>query len=105
MVVKKSFVILTRDNDKIDVDVNQWSEMLYFLNNAGWLPSIPVSFFFKQNYTVAHDEALYLAAAGRIILEEALKDPMSAFQTIRFDMGLFSNGIDFCEKGAFTVCQ
>ena len=105
MNTQNGSITLGRADDRFEVDINQWSEMLYFLNNAWWLPSIPVSFFFKQNYTVAHDEALYLAAAGRIILEEALKDPMSAFQTIRFDMGLFSNGIDFCEKGAFTVCQ
>lgn len=105
MKSERKLMVLLRDDDRIEIDIKQWAEMLLFLSTAGWKPSVPTYCFLASQLSVSQEDASYLAVTGRIVLEETLKDPLSAFQTIRFDMGLFSTIVDFCEKGAFTICQ
>ncbi len=68
------------------------------ITRAKWIPP-------SSDYNVSEEDARSIAAAGQIVLEETLKDPLAAFSNIDFDMDKFAEIICFCENGAFRICR
>jgi hypothetical protein len=95
--------ILRHDDWLVSVESPTWAEILRFLSSCGWGTTMPMTQWLTGNCTVSSDDAAALAAAGRIVLEETLKDPMGACSTIKFDMGKFAEIVEFASEGSFVI--
>lgn len=90
---------LTRADWQIEVAAAQWAGMIAFLAESGWRPGVP-AFVPGQGEAVVDDaHAKHFAGAGEIVLEETLKDPLSAYATITFDMGKIRRGRGVRRRG------
>jgi hypothetical protein len=96
-------LVFQRDGWQIEIENSTWAEILVFLQKCGWKPSVPAYFFLASNYAMNEADAQLLTAAGQIILEEAVRDPMAAYSSIQFEMGKFAEVIEFAAGGAFTI--
>ena len=96
---------LCRGDEGVEVHPETWAKILLFLTKCGWRPSVPSYYFLSSDYNVSEEDARSIAAAGQIVLEETLKDPLAAFSNIDFDMDKFAEIICFCENGAFRICR
>jgi hypothetical protein len=66
-------LLFTRDDWTVEVDPTTWCEITEFFSANGWEPNVPTHRLMKNPFvTVDKDSAVALAAAGRIVLEEAL---------------------------------
>ena len=95
--------VFERDDWKVEVDPATWAEIIRFLTVNGWEPGVPIFQLLATEYTVSDDVAASLHAAGEIVLEETLKDPINAHAAIRFDMGKFAEIVTFAEEGEFVI--
>jgi len=93
---------LTRDGWNVEVKAKTWAEILLFLSKCGWQPSVP-TYHLLGDMNVNTEDALALAAAGRIVLEETMKDPLGACQTVTFDLGKFAEIVEFASEGEFKI--
>ena len=98
-------IILMRGEDRVEVSPETWAKILNFLGQLGWKPSVPTHWFLAPKFDVSQEDAKSLAAAGRIVQEETVKDPLSAYNVIEFDMGKLAEVVCFCEEGAFKICR
>jgi len=95
--------LLERDGDTVEVESTTWADILLFLANNGWEPGVPFHPFLGSNIRVSDEIAESLAAAGNIVLEEVLNDPLSAHSIIKFDLGKLAEIVDFASEGAFVI--
>ena len=98
-------ISLVREDWTISLPTSMWAEMLRLLGTCGWRPSVPSMSFLADQFTVTEADAAHLAAAGQIVLEAMLNDPMGAAQSIRFDLGKFAEVVTFAAEGAFLICS
>ena len=99
-------LLFTREGHTVGVDPRTWADIFDYFSEAGWTPPIQAYRLLQTNVVnVGKDEALAFAEAGRVVLEEAIKDPLSASSTITFDMGKFAELIEFASEGQFTITQ
>jgi len=89
----------------IELPTPMWAELLLFLSKCGWKPRVPSFHLLGDDYDVATDVAESMAAAGRIILEETMNDPMGAHSVITFDLGKFAEIVEMASAGAFQVSR
>ncbi len=97
--------LLTRDNWTVEVEPTTWAEILLFLSKCGWQASVPTHYWLASDVNVTREDALALAAAGRIVLEETMKGPLAAYSTITFDMGKFAEIVEFASEGEFKIAS
>ncbi len=97
--------LLTRDTWTVEVEPTTWAEILRFLSQCGWKISVPTYYLLARNLDVKREDALALAEAGRIVLEETMKDPISAVQTMSFDWGKFAEIVEFASEGEFKIAS
>jgi hypothetical protein len=86
----------------LEVEPATWAEILRFLLTSGWQPTLPIARLLGD-CAVKKEDALALAAAGRIVLEETMKDPLAAYSVIKFDMGKLAEIVKFASEGEFTI--
>ena len=98
-------LLLIREGWTIEVEPSTWSEILLFLTKCGWKPSAPVHHLLANDFTMTGDIAQSLAAAGQIVLDETMKDPLAAYSVIKFDMGKFAEIVDFASEGEFIISR
>jgi hypothetical protein len=98
-------LVFKRVNEAVEIENAAWAEIIVFLQKCGWKPSVPAYFFLATNYTVQEEDATSLAAAGQVVLEEALRDPFASYSAIRFDVGKFAEVIEFARGGAFAITE
>ena len=98
-------LLLTREDWTIEVEPSTWSEILLFLTKCGWKPSVPVHHLSANDFTVTGDIAQSLAAAGEVVLDETMKDPLTAYSVIKFDMGKFAEIVEFASQGEFVISR
>lgn len=98
-------IALQRGDWVVDVDASSWAEMLLFLSKCGWRPSVPTHSLLASNFHVSDDAAKGLAAAGEIVLEETLKDPLSACSVLQFDVGKLAEIVTFAAEGGFVISR
>lgn len=96
-------LLLRREGWTLEVEPSTWSEILLFLTEFGWKPSVSVDHLLAKDFTVTDDIAESLAAAGQIVLDETLKDPLAAYSVIKFDMGKFAEIVEFASEGEFII--
>jgi len=95
--------LLQRDDWTVEIDGAELMRITLFLSKCGWTFSFPAHWLLANELHVTEDDALGLANAGKIVLEEAMKDPMSAYSTINFDMAKFAELVEFASLGEFMV--
>lgn len=99
-------LVFYRGNESLEVDALNWVKILEFFSEAGWQPNIPTYRLLKdKSITVSEADAHALSEAGRIVQEETMANPLEAYSTIDFDMGLFSEIIEFVSEGEFQISQ
>ncbi len=94
---------LERGDWSIEIEPTAWLEIISFLNRNGWQPGIEIIQMVAPKYEFDDELAMHFAQAGEIVLEEAMKDPMSLYSVIRFDMGKFAEIIEFAQGGGFII--
>ncbi len=97
-----SLIVLERGDWRVEIDAQQWAEMLDFLEAHGWSPSVPANRFLQHGHAVSVADARKLNTAGQALLDEALAHPLFVYP-IPFDMGKLAEVVTFCEEGAFCV--
>lgn len=99
-------LVFKRNDWEIEVDPRTWADIIVFLAEAGWKSTVPTHRLLQvDEITVSDTDAAALATVGEVVMEEAVKDPFSAYSTIKFDMGAFAEIITFASEGVFTVTQ
>lgn len=99
-------LIFFRRNESLEVDPLTWAKIVEFFSDAGWEPHIPTyRLMTEKSISVTEADAHALAQAGRIVQEETMKDPMTAYSRIDFDMGAFAAIIEFASEGHFSIMQ
>lgn len=66
---------------------------------------MPVHHLSANDFTVTGDIAQSLAAAGEVVLDETMKDPLTAYSVIKFDMGKFAEIVEFASEGEFIISR
>jgi len=94
---------LERPDWTVELETEEWAEMVLFLTKNGWQPGTLSMNFLAGKFDFDAELANHFVQAGQIILEETMKDPLSAYSVIRFDMGKFAEVIEFAKEGAFVV--
>ena len=97
--------LLQRDDWSVEVAHTTWAEILLFLGKCGWRPSFSSHYMLAKTYKVGDEDAISLARAGNVVLEETLKDPLAAYSTITFDMGKFAEIVESASESGFTICD
>jgi hypothetical protein len=98
-------MLFKRDADTVEIENATWLAIIRFLVKYGWKPSVPDYFFLATNYTVSEADAKSFAEAGKIVLDETMRDPLAAHSVIRFDMGKFAEVIEFAADGGFAITE
>jgi hypothetical protein len=99
-------LVFHRSDWSIEVDALTWEKILEFFSETGWEPNVPTHrLLMTESITVDEESAHALAAAGRIVQEETLNDPIAAYSKIQFDMGTFAEIVEFASDGAFSVTR
>ena len=94
---------LVRGGRHVEIAAVQWAGMIAFLTTHGWETSVPLFVVADPEVVINDKQAQHFAAAGRIVLGEALKDPFNAYALINFDMGKFAEVVAFAAEGGFTI--
>jgi hypothetical protein len=94
---------LVRDDWRIELPTPMWAEMLLFLSKCGWRPSVLTHSFLADGCVVCEDDAVSLAKAGEVVLDETSKNPLAALGTMRFDWGKFAEIVGFAAEGSFAI--
>jgi hypothetical protein len=97
----RRLVRLSRKNEAIEVVESTWGPIIAFLAANGWNPSDSADSFLTGNDSMNEQDALALAAAGKEIFAEALKDPLGV--QIRFELEKFAAIVEFASAGAFKI--
>lgn len=99
-------IFFKRGNEVVQIEEDAWTEMVTFLSNYGWSPSVPAYFFLASNYhEMNQEDAHALATVGQAVLGKALHNPLSVYPDIRFDMGKFYEVVEFAAGGRFSIDQ
>lgn len=99
-------LIFKRDDVEVEVDPRTWADIFDFFTDAGWTPPIPAyRLLTTPVLQIGQEDALAFAEAGRVVLEETMKNPLTAYSTISFDMGKFAELVHFASEGQFLLMQ
>jgi hypothetical protein len=96
-------VRLKRNDWTVEVSPATWAAILDFLNEFGWRSDVLTRDPPTGDLQVSASEAERLVQAGDIVFEETMKEPLAAYSIIRFNMGKFSEIIEFAREGQFVM--
>jgi hypothetical protein len=97
-------IVFERGKESIKIAPEVWAEIILYLSQRGWQPSVPSRWFLASNLSVSDANAKGLAVAGQKVLDEASRDPLSIYP-VAFDMGKLAELVCFLEGGVFLIVR
>jgi hypothetical protein len=89
----------------LEIDTQAWAQILLFLSKNGWQPRCSVHQVLGSKLKIGGKVARHLAAAGCIVKEESLANPLTAYATLPFSLQTLAEIVEFASEGEFIICQ
>jgi len=97
-------LVLDRDKEKIEINMELWAEALLLAEDHGWVPIKPRTRYLAGKGIISDEEARAIHGGLDNLFEKALTNPIEVYP-LRVDMGQLFLLKDFIEKGGFTIRQ